>query len=382
VRIGSLFTGYSGLDLGVFGVLPGARLVWHSDIKPEACRLMEFRTPGLPNLGDIKKIDPTTVEPVDVLTFGWPCQPFSAAGKRLGEADPRALWPEVARLIAGLRPRYLFGENVARIASNGELGRVVLTLAHLGYVGTYRTLRASDVGAPHRRDRLALFAVHADAAPDAGGLGLPGRTAEAARTTNEQREGPRPEVAGRGGDAGLTLLPTPAARLGMSGNVTPEVARERAARRGNGPNLDDAIALLPTPRPQTHAGGGFVDESWLRRRELNPNIGGPNLATAVVHEQRRTGEQWGQYAAAVARWERVLGRPAPEPTMTSTRGGQVLAPAFVEWMQGLPQGWVTDVPGLSRSQRLSLLGDGVVPQWAAAAFTELTGRFALLQRAG
>jgi DNA (cytosine-5)-methyltransferase 1 len=344
LTIGSLFTGYSGLDLGVFGVLPQAQLVWHSDIKPEACRLMEFRTPGLPNLGDIRRIDPTAVEPVDVLTFGWPCQPFSAAGKRLGEADPRALWPEVARLIAGLRPRYLFGENVARIASNGELGRVVLTLAHLGYVGTYRTLRASDVGAPHRRDRLALFAVRGDAAPDTLGGGLAGHAERHGGPLGGAGAPPLGVDAVRRGARGedpLTLLPTPAARLGMSGNVTPEVARGRAARRSNGPNLDDAIALLPT---------------------------GP--------------DRWGQYAPAIARWERVLGRPAPEPAMTGTRGGQVLAPAFVEWMQGLPQGWVTDVPGVSRNQQLSLLGDGVVPQWATAAFTELTGRFTLLQRAG
>jgi DNA (cytosine-5)-methyltransferase 1 len=372
LTIGSLFTGYSGLDLGVFGVLPGARLVWHSDIKPEACRLMEFRTPGLPNLGDIRRIDPSSVEPVDVFTFGWPCQPFSAAGKRLGEADPRALWPEVARLIAGLRPRYLFGENVARIASNGELGRVVLTLAHLGYVGTYRTLRASDIGAPHRRDRLALFAVRGDAAaPDTLGAELrlePGR--------GGRPDGPGAGVAGHDGahgEAGLTLLPTPAARLGMSGNVTPEVARERAARRRNGPNLDDAIALLPTPEASDAIGGRVAEQyGGVRESGAKRSI---TLATAIAH-------RWGQYAPALARWERVLGRPAPEPTMTGTRGGQVLAPAFVEWMMGLPAGWVTEVPGLSRSQQLSLLGDGVVPQWATAAFTELTSRFALLQRAG
>lgn len=72
---------------------------------------------------------------------------------------------------------------------------------------------------------------------------------------------------------------------------------------------------------------------------------------------------WGDYAPAVERWEHVLGRPAPAPTDDRGR----LSPAFVEWMMGLPQGWVTDTPGLSRSQMLKALGNGVVPQQAAYA---------------
>jgi DNA (cytosine-5)-methyltransferase 1 len=60
--------------------------------------------------------------------------------------------------------------------------------------------------------------------------------------------------------------------------------------------------------------------------------------------------------------------------MTGTRGGRVLSPAFVEWMMGLPAGWVTEVPGLTRPQQLAMLGNGVVPQWAAAAFGELAAR--------
>ena len=70
---------------------------------------------------------------------------------------------------------------------------------------------------------------------------------------------------------------------------------------------------------------------------------------------------------AIRRWERVLGRPAPSPTELSAKGAQRLSPRFVEFMMGLPAGWVTDVPGLSRNEQLKALGNGVVPQQAAAA---------------
>lgn len=76
---------------------------------------------------------------------------------------------------------------------------------------------------------------------------------------------------------------------------------------------------------------------------------------------------WGDYGPAVARWELILGRLAPAPTQTGKRGGRQLSPLFVEFLMGLPAGWVTAVPGLSRNEQLKLLGNGVVPQQCAAA---------------
>lgn len=73
------------------------------------------------------------------------------------------------------------------------------------------------------------------------------------------------------------------------------------------------------------------------------------------------------YGPAIYRWETILGRPAPD----LTRDGQQLSPAFTEWMMGWPQGWVTDVPGLTRNDQLKICGNGVVPQQAAAALAWL-----------
>jgi DNA (cytosine-5)-methyltransferase 1 len=75
---------------------------------------------------------------------------------------------------------------------------------------------------------------------------------------------------------------------------------------------------------------------------------------------------WGAYGPAVARWERLT-RPAPSPTERGRNGQPRLSPAFVEWLMGLPTGWVTDVPGLTRNEQLKALGNGVVPQQAAHA---------------
>jgi DNA (cytosine-5)-methyltransferase 1 len=82
-----------------------------------------------------------------------------------------------------------------------------------------------------------------------------------------------------------------------------------------------------------------------------------------------TGEvDWGEYTAAMRRWEHVLGRPAPSPTQPGRHGGPVLAPEFVEHLMGLPAGWVTDPDlGLPRTAQLRALGNGVVPQQATHA---------------
>jgi DNA (cytosine-5)-methyltransferase 1 len=80
---------------------------------------------------------------------------------------------------------------------------------------------------------------------------------------------------------------------------------------------------------------------------------------------------WGQYAPAIHRWEIRLGRVAPSPTELSPKGNYRLSPRAVEFMMGLPAGWVTDVPGISRNEQLKMLGNGVVPQQAEAALRAL-----------
>jgi DNA (cytosine-5)-methyltransferase 1 len=162
-RIGSLCTGYGGLDLAVLAVLDG-HLAWCADNDPAAARLLAARWPGVPNLGDITRVDWNRVPPVDIVTAGWPCQDVSHAGTRAGITGPRSgLWRYVAAAIRDLRPRYAFLENVVGLKTRG-LDVVQADLATLRYDTAWACLRASDIGAAHQRDRVFLLA--ADAATD------------------------------------------------------------------------------------------------------------------------------------------------------------------------------------------------------------------------
>lgn len=373
-----LFEGYGGTTMAAAAVLGELDTLYVSDIKPAAETLLEHHLPSVPNIGDFTVAFPKEgpapgwarfLPRPDVATFSWPCQPHSSAGKRLGEKDPRALWPNVARFVADTRPAVLLGENVARIAGNGELRRVARTLADLGYVGAWRCVRASDVGAPHRRDRCFVVAVD----PTADALGFvvrdePGRGGgpDGAGAGIAGHDGAQREV--RAAD-GVTLLPTPTQSMTTGAGTS---------GRDGGLNLQTAVTLLPTPTVTDSRGGRNATSG--RTDPDSQHHSGWTLSD-VAYAGR-----WGEYAEAIGGWERVLDRRAPEPTMISERTGKPqLAPAFVEWMMGVPAGHVTDVPGLTRNQQLSLLGDGVVPQQGAYAYRflldHLAGRLAAAEAA-
>jgi DNA (cytosine-5)-methyltransferase 1 len=152
MRVGSLFTGYGGLDMAV-----GGDVVWYSEIELAACKILAEHYPGVPNLGDITVVDWSTVEPVDVITGGYPCQPFSTAGMRRGKNDERHLWPYVRDAISTLRPAFAVLENVRGHLSMG-LADVIGDLAGVGYDARWGLVRASDAGAPHGRARVFIVA--------------------------------------------------------------------------------------------------------------------------------------------------------------------------------------------------------------------------------
>ena len=380
LRIGSLFSGYGGLDLAVQSVYD-AEHAWFCEFDPAPSRILAHHWPDVPNLHDVTAVDWATVEPIDILTGGFPCQDVSAAGRRAGMTDGTrsGLWSHMAHAIDVLRPGLVVIENVgglfsARAASvmephpwclgNGGTGSdtvllraidaVLSTLSELGYDAEWTALRASDVGAPHGRLRVFITAhpsgggsVGRATLPLAGGEG--GAHAEAVGA--DHRPGPS-------GDApGLTLLPTP-----MTSYSSRDVETWRAQRPAGNGNVRETVGdlaivaeqLLPTPRATDGTKGG-------------PNQAGPSgdlmLPSAVQPER------FGPYAPAIQRWEQVLGRPAPAPTEPGKNRPR-LASRFVEFLMGLPDGHVTGV-GLTRNQELKALGNGVVPQQGAAALAHL-----------
>ena len=179
MRIGSLFSGYGGLDAGVQRALGGS-VAWHVEYDKHPSAVLAHHYPDVPNYGDVTAVDWTRVEPVDVLTGGYPCQPFSHAGKRKGTDDDRHLWPYVRDAIGALRPRLVVLENVAGHLTLGGPG-VVAEIAGLGYSARWGVVRASDAGAPHRRARLFIVAYPDREHGDGGWHVGPGWRAEPAR---------------------------------------------------------------------------------------------------------------------------------------------------------------------------------------------------------
>ena len=159
--VGSLFSGVGGLDLGLERAGVG-RVVWQCESDPAARRVLARHWPGIPIHPDVREVSRATVAPVDILCGGFPCQDVSVAGLGAGLDGARSgLWHEFARVIEELRPKVVVVENVAALVARG-LDRIVARLRGLDYRVAARLLRASDVGAPHRRERIFVVAYAAD----------------------------------------------------------------------------------------------------------------------------------------------------------------------------------------------------------------------------
>jgi len=169
--IGSLFSGYGGIEYGLERT-GGFRTIWHSEIEPYPSAVLEERWPEAENLGDITKIDWGEVESPNILCGGFPCQDISVAGKRRGiiKGETRSgLWGEFHKAIRILRPRFVLIENVSALATLG-LNIVLADLAQEGYDAEWLDIRASDFGAPHKRERIFIVAY-----PNTSSVGFDGR---------------------------------------------------------------------------------------------------------------------------------------------------------------------------------------------------------------
>lgn len=331
MRVGSLCTGYGGLDLAI-----GGELVFVSEIDRHACAVIDTRFPGVPNVGDFTKLD--TLPECDVLTAGFPCQPVSQAGQRKGTEDERWLWDDIERLLGNMErpPGIVFLENVRGLLSaNGgdAMARVVQGLAGLGYVGSYRLVRASDVGAPHRRERVFVRTQLADTDHGHACVNTDLKHKRRQGTEPEPGRDDRREHASSGEllrllDQGFGVP----MRRGLFGPYWPAVHRwERITGR-------------PAPAP--------TDASSARRREVARSI-----RRDATEPARRTSEHDHEPVGVGAEPD------GPRPAR--------LNPRFVEWMMGLSDGWVTDCD-IPRTAQLKILGNGVVPQQARLAWGVLT----------
>lgn len=355
--------------MSVEQVFPDARPAWFCEWDDAPSKVLAHHWPDVPNHRDVTAVDWSQVEPVDILTGGFPCQDVSHAGRRQGlirdgEGKTRSgLWGEMLKAIDTLRPPLVVAENVrgllsAKADSDVEpcpwcvgdggaspmraLGAVLADLGDIGFDAAWYGLRAADVGAAHGRFRVFILAWPAADTDGAGGETRVGRQGAGDVGRSQLVECSRPSGA-------VTLLPTPQARDWKDHQV--QVAGHRPDDKDS---INRAIAhLLPTPVADNSR--GLVSDSTEFQ----------SLPNEVAY-------RWGEYADAIARWERVLGRPAPPPTEPGPKGNPRLSPLFVEFLMGLPASHVTDPDiGLTRNQQLKALGNGVVPAQGAAALRHL-----------
>ena len=302
MKIGSLCTGYGGLDLAVETFF-NAEMVWCAENDKYASKVIEARF-NKPNLGDIKQIDWSSIEPIDILTAGYPCQPFSHAGHRKGENDERHIWPHILKGISILRPKFIILENVRGHLSLG-FKEVLSDLAENGYDAKWRIVRASDVGSPHQRARLFIIAY-------SNSEGLQ-RTWHKANDFTD----------------------------GLTSNSNCDACKE--SRR--------ADREISTKSRGLQAGQDIGQARSEHRCSCKVSCNTNNQYQSYNREMSELG---GRFAS---RCEMSM-QDIPNALVDDKLNAK-----FVEYMMGLPGGWVTDLD-LSRSQQLKMLGNGVVPQQA------------------
>ena len=331
LKVGALCAGYGGLELGLQLAGIDTDLVWVSETDKHASAVLDARF-GVPNLGDLTEIvDPPQV---DAITAGFPCQPVSHAGKRAGIDDERWLIKDVVTVARRAGAQWIFMENVRGLlgANQGEaFGQVLDALAEGGFNAEWACIRADQsVGACHRRDRWFAVA-HADGA--------------GSETRGDARSAPPVEAGIK--PVGHTPPAAHASGVGRcAGSRSGEGQPSRQRGDGSGDDGDTTAA----------------DATGTERRGEEHETVGATAGSAPKPGERHSSSTWGDYADAINRWEWAIGRAAPKPVTDGK-----LSSRFVEWMMGLPDGWVTGV-GLSRSQELKILGNGVVPHQAAVAY--------------
>jgi len=347
----SLCSGYGGLDLGLKLVVPDARVVCYVEIEAYACAILASRIEEgwldpAPVWSDLTTFDGRRWRGlVDCITAGFPCQPYSYAGKRRGTADDRWIWPDIARIIRMVGPSLVFLENVPGLLSGG-LGHVLGDLADLGYDAEWDMFSASEVGAPHLRKRVFILAY-----TECCRWGTPERDDDARESDSVGQS------QALGYSNGKRLQGTEPTQIALPEQVEPQ----RAGR-----------VLGHTTSQRDSQQSQFIDGKASLK-----SLAGTDGRASLWHSASRATFPVRSYSegqedlplwppgAAGESWPRILER-WPDLTPATERPIRGVADGAADRLDGRGQA--------TRSHRLRALGNGVVPLTAALAFVRLWER--------
>ncbi len=377
----SFCTGYAGLELGIERALGRpCRVLAYSEIEAFAIENLAAKVqagflPPAPIWSDLRSFPGKAFHGmVDILCGGYPCQGFSLAGKRLGKADPRHLWPFFRAQIRAIHPRVVFFENVEGHVSLG-LSTVLSDLEEDGYKATWGLFSAAEVGAPHRRKRV--FILGYAKGDDERGFPFPPVYREGVTAGGSGCDG----VADPGGEG----LPDPLRgdRAGSGGRETP--AGSPAGRGAvRDPLLSEGrVWAILAPDPGWPSRPGEPQYGWEPPRTVadaaglqfcgvapagadpagHPGPGAVSGQPAVLGvPPRELHDRGGEPGAAGGREPPDAGEGETEPPL----GGDPDGPSYRLDYALLCRSWD------SRIDELRLLGNGVVPATAERAFRVLS----------
>ena len=208
MRHGSLFSGIGGFDLAAEWM--GWENVLHCEINPFGQQVLNYYWPNAVSYTNIITTDFRKHHgTIDIISGGFPCQPYSTAGKRLGKEDELHLWPEMLRAIREISPRWVVGENVRGLTNwNGGMvfDEVQADLEAEGYEVTPFLLPACGIDAPHRRDRIWFVAYSGSNGYQPGGSGKDRQEAGKSESNGDQRQRVRSDAGGVS-EQGITTNP-------------------------------------------------------------------------------------------------------------------------------------------------------------------------------
>lgn len=354
----ALYSGYGGIELGLKLAVRGYRTVCYVERElPVAARLVELMgqkaLDEAPVWSDARTFDGKAWRgKVDIITAGFPCQPFSVAGKRKGIEDDRWEWPSVRRIIDEVRPEFVFLENVPGIITSGAVGIVTADLAARGYRWTYGILSAYDCGANHLRKRWWCLAEDTRRV-----LSVP--TCEFGRGQCEQLEGEETRV--EPGGSGQTVADPTCERE--------EPAQQPGQRGKSEQSGEDVPVPVGVRQPQSE---GIVENVGRRSGNLCEKIPHANEIGRERAGEARAGRD-GLKNCGVVSDTASEGLEGEESTGFIRERGQGLSAERGWWSVEPDVGRVAD--GVTdRVDRLRMLGNGVVPIVAAVAFSILYER--------